>query len=72
MTYAEINMYLPSFNINCKNHQPSTNSKRVYVQELLANENEQTIINIAEDLEIIYTEIVNHKVIPTFWQDGLF
>ncbi|MBL3518907.1 toll/interleukin-1 receptor domain-containing protein [Arcobacter lanthieri] len=28
MKYSEIDMYLPSFGINCKDYQPSTNSKK--------------------------------------------
>ncbi len=29
MTYTEIDSYLPAFGINCKDYQPSTNSKSV-------------------------------------------
>lgn len=72
MTYSEIDMFLPHFGINCKNIQPSQNSKRVYVQELLANEKEETILKIANELNIQpNTSPIKNELI-TFWEKGHF
>ena len=56
MTYSEIDSYLPAFGIDCRNYQPSRNSKRVYVQELLSHEKEEIILQIADELEIKYNQ----------------
>ncbi|WP_323588740.1 toll/interleukin-1 receptor domain-containing protein [Aliarcobacter butzleri] len=73
MKYSEIDMYLPSFGINCKDYQPSTNSKRVYVQELLANESNETISNIAYDLELTnITQNKDKENLATFWEANYF
>ena len=71
MKFNEINIYLPSFGINCKNNQSSNNSKRVYVQELLANENNETILNIAHDLELINKD-KDKEILATFWEANYF
>lgn len=73
MKFNEIDMYLPSFGINCKDYQPSTNSKRVYVQELLAHESDETILNIADDLELVHlNQIRNIEDLATFWEANYF
>ncbi|MGW8169485.1 MAG: toll/interleukin-1 receptor domain-containing protein [Sulfurovaceae bacterium] len=72
MKYNEIDMYLPSFGINCANHQPSVNSKRVYVQELLSSEKDATIIEIADDLAIKYSNQKINADLATFWEQGHF
>lgn len=73
MTYTEINSYLPAFGINCKDYQPSTNSKRVYVQELLSNQKEEIILQIADELEIEYITNKNKNLeLATFWEQGHF
>jgi len=72
MTYSEIDMFLPFFGISCKNYQPSSNSKRVYVQELLADEKDDVITNIADELEIGYSHKSLKTQKTTFWQQGYF
>jgi hypothetical protein len=72
MTYGDIDVYLGAYGIETKNIQPSSNSKWVYVKELLAKSDENLILSIAEELEI------NHNfsdVVPkeaTFWKAGHF
>lgn len=73
MTYNEIDSYLPAFGINCKDFQPSTNSKRVYVQELLSSQKEESILQIADELEIDYNLNKNKSIeLATFWEQGHF
>ncbi|MEQ1739836.1 MAG: toll/interleukin-1 receptor domain-containing protein [Methyloglobulus sp.] len=72
MGYSDIAVYLSAYGVDCKDYQPSTNSKWVYVKELLANADENLLIQIADDLEI------NHnfsRAIPkeaTVWKAGQF
>jgi hypothetical protein len=73
MTYVEIDSYLPAFGINCKDYKSSTNSKRVYVQELLSNQKEEIILQIADELEIEYNINKNKNLeLATFWEQGHF
>ncbi len=72
MTYTEIDSYLPAFGINCKDYQPSTNSKRVYVQELLSNQKKEIILQIADELEIEYNTNNKSVELATFWEQGHF
>lgn len=73
MTYVEIDSYLPAFGINCKDNKPSTNSKKVYVQELLSNQKEEIILQIADELEIEYITNKNKNLeLATFWEQGHF
>ncbi len=52
MTYADINLYLKGFQIDTSKETSNTNSKWVYVKELLADESVKTVLQIAEQLEI--------------------
>ncbi|MFA6191877.1 MAG: toll/interleukin-1 receptor domain-containing protein [Sulfurimonas sp.] len=72
MTFSEIDMFLPHFGIDCKNTQPSQNSKRVYVQEILANEKEETILKIASELNLQHNLSSIKNEILTFWEKGHF
>jgi len=40
MTFSDIDVYLGAYGIDCKDFQPSANSKWVYVKELLADASE--------------------------------
>ncbi len=72
MTYTEIDSYLATFGINCKNYHSSTNSKRVYVQELLSNQKKEIILQIADELEIEYNTNNKSVELATFWEQGHF
>ena len=65
MTFLDIKSYFGGFNVNCINHTPSYNSKRVFVQEVLANVTSEIISNIADDLGLIKQE-TNNKNIGVF------
>ena len=50
MSYSDIAAYLGAYGVACKGFQPSTNSKWIYVKELLANADENLLIKIADEL----------------------
>ena len=52
MTYIDIDAYLPQFGVDCSKTTSNTNSKWVYVKELLGNEDDQIILRVASDLGI--------------------
>ncbi len=69
MTYSDIDIFLGAFNIETKGFEPSSNSKRIYVKELLADKNEELIIKIAGELELNH----NYSIAPkeaSFWKAG--
>ncbi|MGE4419249.1 MAG: protein kinase family protein [Sulfurimonas sp.] len=51
--FIDIKNYLFAFGINCKEQTASSNSKRVFVQEVLGTIENDIIINIAKDLKLI-------------------
>lgn len=72
MTFDEIDMFLPHFGIDCNGIQPSVNSKRVYVQEVLSGVKTEIISEIAKELEIIEDSVSVKDEIITFWEKGHF
>jgi hypothetical protein len=52
MSYSDIDVYLGAYGIETKGIQPSSNSKWVYVKELLANADENLVLSIAEELDL--------------------
>ena len=52
MTYRDIDVYLGGFGIETYDRKPSVNSKWVYVKELLADVPDETVLAIADDLEM--------------------
>lgn len=52
MSYSDIDVYLKACDVNTKKETSGVNSKWVYVKELLADEPEHKILEIAEELEI--------------------
>jgi len=52
MTYSDIDLYLKGFKIDVSKHTSGANSKWVYVKELLADEQDETVLQIANELEI--------------------
>lgn len=72
MGYSDINVYLSGFGIDCKDFQPSTNSKWVYVKELLANKDADLILKIANDLELEHNFSSAIVKEATCWKSGHF
>jgi hypothetical protein len=72
MTFSEIDVYFGAHSINFKDVQPSANSKRIYAKEVLASESEETILKLADELEIPHRYAVAAKKEATFWRAGYF
>lgn len=72
MTYSQIDIFLAAFGINCRDYEPSVNSKRVYVEELLGFEQQSIISQIALDLDIDIINISRNTELATFWEQGYF
>lgn len=73
MTYADIDIYLSNYGISPgSGTQNSYNSKRVYAKDLLAKKNDDTLIAIAEELEIEHKLPPPKIAEPTFWKTGQF
>jgi TIR domain len=72
MGYSDIAVYLGAYGVDCKDYQPSTNSKWVYVKELLANSDETLLIQIADDLEIDHNFSRATPKEATVWKAGQF
>lgn len=72
MRFDEIDMFFSAHGINCKGRQPSVNSKRVYAKEVLAEENEELILKIADELDISHEYSVKAPSQANFWKAGYF
>lgn len=72
MSYSDIDVYLGAYGVDCKDFQPSTNSKWVYVKELLANADEKLLLEIANDLELEHNLSTVAPKEATFWKAGHF
>jgi hypothetical protein len=71
MSYGEIDAYLKACSVNTKKPTSGVNSKWVYVKELLADEKESTIIQIADELGVPhnYTVADSARTLEaTFWE----
>jgi len=70
MGYSDIQVFLSAHGIDCKDFQPSTNSKWIYVKELLVNADEDLLLTIAEELDLDhnYSSITPKET--TFWKVG--
>lgn len=75
MTFSEIDTYLTTYGIPT-DHQPSYNSKYVYVKEILPKISDEIVIEIANELNIQHnfqTKLPNFKDnTTTFWKTGHF
>ena len=75
MTFSEIDAYFSAYGIPT-DHNPSYNSKRVYVKETLPKINDDIIIQIANELEIAHnyqSKLPAFKdSTTTFWKTGHF
>lgn len=72
MSFSDIDVYLGAYGIDCKDFQPSANSKWVYVKELLADANEELVFRIADELELDHTYSPSAPKEATFWKVGHF
>ncbi|MBI2411427.1 MAG: toll/interleukin-1 receptor domain-containing protein [Candidatus Kerfeldbacteria bacterium] len=74
MTYSDINNYLKAFDINTTKETSNINSKWVYVKELLAEEDDKIILEIASELNISHdiAEIKLDTSDVSFWKPGHF
>ena len=72
MSYSDIAAYLGAYGVACKGFQPSTNSKWIYVKELLANADENLLIKIADELEIEHNYSSTIPKEATVWKAGQF
>jgi hypothetical protein len=72
MGYSDIDVYLTAYGVDCKDYQPSTNSKWAYVKELLADADENLLIQIADDLEINHNFSIATPKETTVWKGGQF
>jgi len=75
MTFSEIDTYFETYGIPT-DHQPSYNSKYVYVKEILPKINDEIIIQIANELNIEHNFQSKLPVFKdnstTFWKTGHF
>ena len=76
MKFSEIDSYFKSYGIPT-NHQPSYNSKYVYVREVLPKVQDEIILEIATELGIEHeTDYLNSNLVKeseaTFWKPGHF
>lgn len=71
MTYADIDVYLKAHGVDTKKPTSGSNSKWVYVKELLSDEKDDLIVRIADELGIIHSFAIadsNTTVEATFWE----
>lgn len=72
MTYADIAAYLNGFGVNCSNSHPSTNSKWVYVKEVLSDVGLEIIVRIADELGIEHQFAVTNVSTNKNWKPNHF
>jgi len=75
MGYGDIDIFLRGFDVDTSQPTSGTNSKWVYVKELLADEPEQKILRIADELEIDHglTSPAGRDISDSpFWIPGYF
>lgn len=75
MTFADIDIYLKAKGVDTSKDWSGTNSKWVYSKEMLADESEALIVEIADDLEIPHTYATvpgEPALVASFWEPGQF
>tara|TARA_R110000787_G_scaffold248542_3_gene354090 strand:+ start:3829 stop:4755 length:927 start_codon:yes stop_codon:yes gene_type:complete len=72
MSFSDINVYLSAYGINCKDFQPSANSKWVYVKELLVDAEDDIVLQIADELDLEHDYSSSASKEATFWKVGHF
>jgi len=71
MSYSDIDVYLKAYGVNTKKPTSSTNSKWVYVKDLLSDEKDALIVRIADELGLAHGYAVadsNVAVEASFWE----
>lgn len=75
MGYGDIDAYLSSFGVDTNKQTSGVNSKWVYSKELLADAPDDTILKIANELEIAHNYAVStsqETIEATFWEPHHF
>ena len=75
MSYADINIYLKGCGVDTSKETSNINSKWVYVKELLADESDAKIIEIADELDIEHGYSPSRDIGASdtkFWIPGYF
>lgn len=75
MTFSEIDVYLRACGVDIRKETSGVNSKWVYVKELLADEPDDKIIEIADELDMEHGYTARRDVDTTnskFWLSGYF
>jgi hypothetical protein len=71
MSYGEIDAYLKAHGVNTKKPTSGVNSKWVYSKELLADESDELIVRIADELEVPHNQVIasaTRTLEATFWE----
>lgn len=71
MSYADIDVYLKAYGVDTKKPTSGTNSKWVYVKDLLADEKDGLIVGIADELGLAHNFAIaesNSALEATFWE----
>jgi hypothetical protein len=74
MSYADIDVYMAACDVDTSKETSNVNSKWVYVKELLADEPDGKVLEIADELEIEHDYSANPAIGPadaTFWKPGM-
>ena len=75
MGYADIDIFLKNFGIDVARKTSGTNSKWVYVKELLSDASETTVLGIADELDIPHGHTISRGSVredSRFWTPGYF
>ena len=75
MSYGEIDTYLKAYGVNTKKQTSGVNSKWVYSKELLADEKDEVILRIADELQVPHNYVVaeaSKTLEATFWEPSHF
>ena len=74
MSYADIDIYMAACDVDTSKQTSNINSKWVYVKELLADEPDAKVLEIADELEVEHDYAATPEVSiadATFWKPGL-
>lgn len=75
MSYSDIDIFLMSFGVDTQKQTSGSNSKWIYVKELLAETSEAIVLQIADELDIVHGHTVTGAAIQQdsrFWTPGFF
>lgn len=73
MSYRDIEIYLAGFGVKTSKVTSSVNSKWVYTKELLADESDELILNVASELDLETPNIKSAAVgTSKFWKPNTY